>query len=95
MPDATTPDWVTGHSASMAGREQPDGLERQENDGGVDVRVGLFEGVTVSEPVALPEISPSVETRGIGLQVYGASIWRVGHEFGQGQGIGRPTLLGQ
>jgi hypothetical protein len=32
----------------MAGREQPDGLERQENCGGVDVREGLFEGVADS-----------------------------------------------
>ena len=44
-PDATTPDWVIGHAASMAGREQPDGLERQENGGGVDVCEGLIEGV--------------------------------------------------
>ena len=44
-PDATTPAWVIGHAASMAGREQPKDLERQENGGGVDVCEGLFEGV--------------------------------------------------
>ena len=45
-PDATTPDWVIGQADSIAGREQPDGLERQENGGGVDVCDGLFDGVT-------------------------------------------------